>query len=116
MYWERIALIVPAPLRQPVRIERIEATLLTRQRLLEGNVEAITCNGWHVYLNDEAGSIPLPLNSRAEVLLREAGLEIEQPVRGTAVLLGHDAHGEEKDAPPHLLQLAEQLFDTALAP
>lgn len=112
---KRTALIIPAPLRQAVRVERIDATLPTRQRLLEGNVEAITWNGWHVYLNDEAGFIPLPLNARAEVLLREAGLEIEQPVRGAAVLLGHDDNGEDIDVPRHLLRLAERLFDTALA-
>ncbi|MGO4248693.1 DUF3846 domain-containing protein [Paenarthrobacter sp. RAF54_2] len=115
MYRKRNALIIPAPLRQPVRVERIDAALLTMQGLVEGSVEAITWNDWHVYLNDEAGFIPLPMNARAEVLLREAGLEIEQPVSGTAVLLGHDDHGEDVDAPPHMLRLAEQLFDAALA-
>lgn len=115
MYRKHNALIIPAPLRQPVRVERIDPTLPAMQRLVEGNVEAITWNDWHVYLNDEAGSIPLRLNARAEVLLREAGLDIAQPVSGTAVLLGHDDNGEELDAPPHLLRLAEQLFDAALA-
>lgn len=115
MHPKRIALIIPALLSQPIRVETIDTTLATRQTLVEGNVEAITCDGWHAYLNDEAGFIPLPLNARAEVLMREAGLDIERTVSGTAVFLGHGNNGEDIDAPPHLLRLAERLFDTALA-
>ena len=109
------ALIIPARLSHPVRIEQIENSLTTRQSLVEGNVEAITFVDWHVYLNDEAGFIPLPLNARAEVLIREAGLHLEGTISGTALFLGHGSNGDEADAPAHLIRLAERLFDTALA-
>ncbi len=112
---KRIALIIPARLSQPIRVEQIDTTRATRQTLVEGNVEAITCGDWHVYLNDEAEFIPLPLNARAEVLIREAGLHLEETVSGTAVFLGHEDNGDEADAPVHLLRLAERLFDAALA-
>lgn len=112
---KRIALVIPASLSQPVRVEKINTALAARQALVEGNVGAITGKDWHVYLNDEADSIPLPLNARAEVLIREAGLHLEETVSGTAVFLGHEDNGDEADAPAHLLQLAERLFGTALA-
>ena len=109
------ALIIPARLSHPIRAEEIDTSLATRQTLVEGSVGAITFADWHVYLNDEADSIPLPLNARAEVLIREAGLDLEETVSGTVVFLGHGNNGEEADAPAHLLRLAERLFDTALA-
>ena len=112
---ERTALIIPARLSQPIRIEKINTALVTRQTLVEGSVEAITGKDWHVYLNDEADFIPLPLNARAEVLIREAGLHLDETVSGTAVFLGHEDSGDEADAPAYLLQLAERLFGTALA-
>ena len=111
----RNALIIPARLSHPLRIDEIDNSLATRQTLVEGNVGAITCMDWHVYLNDEAEFIPLPLNARAEVLIREAGLHLEETVSGTAVFLGHGTNGDEADVPAHLLRLAERLFDTALA-
>lgn len=110
-----VALIVPAHLTHPIRAEKIDATLVSRQILVEGNVGAFTSKDWHVYLNDEADYIPLPVNVRAEVLIREAGLHLEETIRGIAVFLGHRGNGDEADAPAHLLQMAERLFDTALA-
>ena len=111
----RSALIIPARLSHPIRVEGIDTSLATLQTLVEGNVGAITCRDWHVYLNDEADFIPLPQNARAEVLIREAGLRLEETVSGTVVFLGHGNNGDEADAPAHLLRLAERLFDTALA-
>ena len=112
---KRIALVIPASLSQPVRVEMIDTAQAARQTLVEGNVGAITGKDWHVYLNDEADFIPLPLNARAEVLIREAGLHLEETVSGTAVFLGHEDNGDEADAPAHLLQLAERLFGASLA-
>lgn len=109
----RIALIIPARLSHPIRVEEIDTSLATRQTLVEGNVGAISCMDWHAYLNDEADFIPLPLNARAEVLIREAGLHLEETVSGTVVFLGHKNDGGEADAPAHLLRLAARLFDTA---
>lgn len=96
-------------------MERIEPVLTVQQSLVEGNVEAITGRGWHVLLNDEAIHIPLPLNPRAEVLIREAGTPMESTVSGTAVFLGHGSSGNDEDVPRHLLSLAERLFETRLA-
>ncbi|WP_211712555.1 DUF3846 domain-containing protein [Paenarthrobacter sp. GOM3] len=110
-----VALIVPARLHEPVRIEEIGLCLASRQALVEGNVEAISGRGWHAFLNDQAKSIPLPLNPRAEVLIREAGTPIEAPVSGNAVFLGHGSDGDETDVPAQLLSLAERLFATRLA-
>ncbi|WCI08036.1 DUF3846 domain-containing protein [Arthrobacter sp. OVS8] len=109
------ALIIPARLSHPIRVEQIDNSLATRQALVEGNVGAITSKDWHVYLNDEADFIPLPLNARAEVLVREAGLHLEETLSGTAVFLGHGSNGDDADAPAHLIRLAERLFDTELA-
>lgn len=109
------ALIIPARFSHPIRAEEIDTSLATRQTLVEGSVGAITFVDWHVYLNDEADSIPLPVNARAEVLIREAGLQLEETVRGTVVFLGHGNNGDDAAAPAHLLRLAERLFDTALA-
>lgn len=111
----RTALIIPARLSRPVRAEEIDTSLATRQTLVEGSVGAITFMDWRVYLNDEADFIPLPPNARAEVLIREAGLHLEEAVSGTVVFLGHGNSGDDADAPAHLLRLAERLFDTALA-
>jgi hypothetical protein len=110
-----VALIIPAHLTHPVRAEKIATTLVSRQILVQGSVGAFTSKDWHVYLNDEADYIPLPVNVRAEVLIREAGLHLEETIRGTAVFIGHRGNGDEADAPAHLLQMAERLFDTALA-
>lgn len=109
------ALIIPARLHEFIRLERIEPVLEIQQSLVAGNVEAITGRGWHVLLNDEAIHVPLPLNPRAEVLIREAGTPVENTVSGTAVFLGHGTSGDDQDVPSHLLTLAERLFETRLA-
>jgi hypothetical protein len=109
------ALIIPARLGHPIRVEKIDTTAATRHALVEGNVEAFSYRDWHVYLNDEADYIPLPINVRAEVLIREAGVHLDGTVSGAALFLGHRSDGSETDAPAHLLQLAERLFSTDLA-
>ena len=106
------ALIVPAQLTQPVRIERVDIYVDVLQKLVGGNVESRTGRGWHVYLNDQGGR--LPQNDRAEVLMREAGADLDDAFNGTAVFLGHGPHGEESNAPAHLIRLAEQLFASRL--
>ncbi|WP_286179667.1 hypothetical protein [Arthrobacter sp. ISL-95] len=85
------------------------------QSLVEGNIEAISGRGWHVLLNDQARHIPLLLNPRAEVLIREAGIPMEDTVSGTAVFLGHRSSGSDADVPEHLVSVAERLFGTRLA-
>lgn len=107
------ALIVPARLTHPVRIETVSTDMAALQKLVAGNIESITGADWHAYLNDAGNR--LPLNARAEVLIREAGVHIEDAFNGTAVFLGHGRGGGELDAPRHLIRLAEQLFDSRLA-
>jgi hypothetical protein len=107
------ALIVPAHLTQPVRIETVDTDMEALQKLVAGNIESITSRDWHVYLNDEGSR--LPQNVRAEVLAREAGISLDDTLNGTAVFLGHGTRGHESDAPGHLIRLAEQLFDAPLA-
>ncbi|KUM33722.1 DUF3846 domain-containing protein [Arthrobacter sp. EPSL27] len=115
MRQRRYALIIPPRLSHPIRVEEIDTSLPARQTLVEGNVGAITGPGWHAFLNDEADFIPLPLNARAEVLIREAGVPLEDTVSGTVVFLGHGHDGDDADVPAPLLQLAGRLFNTALA-
>ena len=110
-----VALIVPARLDERVRLEEIGQMLEVRQLLVEGNVEAINGKGWHVLLNDQAIHVPLPLNPRAEVLIREAGTAVEDSVSGNAVFLGHGNGGLEEDVPDSLVGLAERLFEVRLA-
>lgn len=107
------ALIVPAHLTQPVRIETVDTDMEALQRRVAGNIESITSRDWHVYLNDEGSR--LPQNVRAEVLAREAGIPLDDTLNGTAVFLGHGPRGPESDAPGHLIRLAEELFDAPLA-
>jgi hypothetical protein len=107
------ALIVPAHLTQPVRIETVDTDMEALQKLVAGNIESLTSRDWHVYLNDEGSR--LPQNVRAEVLAREAGISLNDTLNGTAVFLGHGSRGNESDAPGHLIRLAEQLFDAPLA-
>lgn len=108
------ALLVPVKMIYPVRLEEINGSLAILQSLVCGNVESISFKDWHVYLNDEGEHIPLLLNHRADVLIREAGVDLEWSVSGDAVFLGHDTNGDEADVPAHLLELAAILFDTPL--
>ena len=71
------ALVIPHRLSSPIRIDDIDHDLVSRQVLVEGNIKVISYIDWLVYLNDEAEVIPLPLNLRAEVLIREAGVPLE---------------------------------------
>jgi len=109
------SLIVPARLHEKIRVESIQASMVVKQLLVDGNFEAISGRDWHVLLNDQAAHIPLPLNPRAEVLIREAGASMEGTVSGTAVFLGHGINGGDQDVPGHLLALAERLFEARLA-
>ncbi|MET3812333.1 hypothetical protein [Arthrobacter sp. UYEF3] len=107
------ALIVPAQLIQPVRIECVDTAVPVLQKLVAGNIEAIAGSNWHAYLNDEG--YRLPQNDRAEVLIREAGVDLDDFINGRVVFLGHGPRGEEANVPFRLIRLAEQLFDLPLA-
>lgn len=106
------ALIIPARMSEPVRVDTIEAGLRTLQSLVGGDIQAITRGDWQVYLNADAAN--LPPNLRAAQLLNDCGLDIAAITRGTAVFLGHGDHGAEADVPGHLIRLADHLFDVRL--
>ncbi|MDQ0769484.1 hypothetical protein QF031_002233 [Pseudarthrobacter defluvii] len=108
------ALVVPARLAQPVHVKAVELDVSALQRVATGEVGVIVGRDWHVYLDSEANQVATP-NLRAEALIREAGIEVEETLHGTALFLGHGSDAEEADAPRRLIRLAEQLFDLPLA-
>lgn len=105
------ALIIPAQLSQPVRLEPVDTDMPALQRLVAGNVESISTRDWHAYVSDEGNR--MPQNPRAEVLAREAGVDLVDALNGTAIFLGHCSSDQESDAPQHLIQLAESLFGSS---
>lgn len=108
-------LIIPARISEPVRVETVEPSLQTLRNLVGGDIETVTRGDWDVYLNAEGVIANLPPNLRAAQLMYDCGLDLAGVARGTAVFLGHGDHGEEADAPQHLIGLAEELFFARLA-
>jgi hypothetical protein len=107
------ALVVPARLTHPVHMRALTLDAAALQRVAAGEVGFIAGSDWHVYLSNQGtGSSP---NVRAEVLIREAGVDLDHTVHGTAMFLGGGLRGEEADVPRHLVRLAEQIFDLPLA-
>jgi hypothetical protein len=107
------ALVIPARLGHPVHIRPVEIDLPAITRVAAGDIGLITGNDWRVYLNN-TGTQSSP-NVRAEVLIREAGIDLDATIHGTAMFLGQGSRGEETDAPRHLIRLAEQLCEMQLA-
>ena len=104
------ALILPARISEPVRVESLEAGRKALEDLVGGEIEVITRGDWDVYLNADGVIADLPPNLRAAQLMRDRGLDLAGAARGTAVFLGHGSHGEVADAPEHLIRLAENLY------
>ena len=59
------ALIIPADGREPARVETIDASLENLQTLVAGNIEAVSGDDWHFYLNEEGKILNLAPNRRA---------------------------------------------------
>lgn len=110
-----IALVIPARLGEALRTMPLEATTDTLQRLVGGHLESVSRGDWHVYLNAEGHIMNLPPNIRAAQLIREAGLDLSDAARGTAVFLGRTERGGEADVPEHLLRRAAEMFGSPLA-
>lgn len=108
------ALIIPARISEPARVETVSPDLHTLQGLVGGDIETVTRGDWRVYLNAEGVIANLPPNLRAAQLMHDCGLDLAGVARGTAVFLGHAARGAAADAPEHLIRLAEGLWDTRL--
>lgn len=107
------ALVVPARLVHPVHLRPLDLDATALQRVASGDIGYVAGSDWRAYLNND-GRLAFP-NMRAEVLIREAGVELDETIHGTAMFLGLGSPGEETDAPRHLIRLAEQLFDLPLA-
>jgi len=107
------ALIIPTRLTQPVHIRPVDLDETAFQKIASGGIGLLTGTDWHVYLDNAPGT--LAANPRAEVLIREAGADLDGTIQGTALFLGRTRLDGECDAPRHLIRLAEQLFDLPLA-
>ena len=78
-----------------IEMLRIDNTLSALQKIVGGHIEAIYdphCLNGHAYVNDEGLFIGLPYNKNAEKYL---GVCVH--IRGDAVLMTHDRHGNEDD-------------------
>ena len=104
------ALIIPADLNEPARVDTIDASLANLQTLVAGNIEAVNGNGWHFYLNEEGKILNLAPNRRAGLLVLEETGVLTDVYRGNAVFLGETRDGGDGDVPGHLIELAQQLF------
>jgi hypothetical protein len=109
------ALVIPARLGEAVRIMALDATPDTLRRLVAGHLESVSRGDWHVYLNADGHFMNLPPNIRAAQLIHEAGLDLSDAARGTAVFLGRTGGGGEADVPEHLLRRATEMFGSPLA-
>ncbi|MEE2522431.1 hypothetical protein V1639_09385 [Pseudarthrobacter sp. J75] len=108
------ALVVPAALNHPVHIILVELGTGPILRHIHGDSGRLFGIDWCVYPINGDSRATLP-NVRAEVLIREAGIDLDEVVYGSAAFLGIGITGRESDVPRHLIRLAEQLFDMPLA-
>ena len=104
------ALIIPADTAAPARVETIDARLDTLQALVGGNIEAVSNDDWHFYLNEEGKLLGLAPNRRAAHLVFEGTGVLTDVYCGDVVVLGDTEDGDEADVPEHLIDLAQQLF------
>lgn len=109
------ALVVPAQLNEPVRVESLEPSLANLQLLVRGDVESVGRGDWHAYFNSFGRVNNLPPNLRASQLMHECGLDLADAVRGTAVFLGLGGHGAEENVPEYLIRRVTALFGAPLA-
>lgn len=104
------ALIIPADPNEPVRVETIDARLENLQTLVAGNIEAVSGDDWHFYLNEEGKILNLPPNRRAGLLVLEKTGMLADVYCGNVVVLGETHDGDEGNVPEHLIDLARKLF------
>ncbi|MGO4653046.1 hypothetical protein AB4068_15285 [Arthrobacter sp. 2RAF22] len=109
------ALIVPASLGESVILGRLDTDPAALRRLVGGDVESISRGDWHVYLNARGMILNMQPNIRAAQLAHDAGLDIADAARGTAVFLGNAGPAAESDVPAYLSRRARELFGTPLA-
>lgn len=104
------ALIIPTNTAEPARVETIDAGLQSLQTLVGGNIEAVSAQDWHFYLNEEGKILGLAPNRRAcELVLEETG-GLFDIYCGDVVALGETDDGGEGNVPERLIETAQQLF------
>lgn len=105
-----LALIIPADMNEPARVESIDTGLQNLQSIVAGNIEAVSGEDWHFYLNEEGKLMRLEPNRRAALLLLEATGILTDVYCGNVVFLGEMADGSEGNVPGHMIDLAQQLL------
>ena len=107
------ALIIPADQSQPARVESITADLETLQFLVRGNIEAVSGDDWHFYLNEEGKILGLEPNVRAGALVLQLRGDVQDVYCGDVVFLGATPDGDEADVPERVRFLAALIIGTA---
>lgn len=107
------ALIIPADQSQPARVESITADLESLQHLVRGNIEAVSGDNWHFYLNEEGKILGLEPNTRAGALVLQLNGNLHDVYCGDVVFLGETPDGDEADVPVDLTFLAALIIGTA---
>uniref|UniRef100_UPI003F4977B4 DUF3846 domain-containing protein n=1 Tax=Paenarthrobacter ureafaciens TaxID=37931 RepID=UPI003F4977B4 len=104
------ALIIPANPTEPARVETTDTGLETLQGLVGGNIEAVSFEDWHSYLNEEGKILGLAPNRRAGLLILAETGGLSDVYCGDVIVLGETSDGGEGNVPESLLDLAEKLF------
>lgn len=107
------ALIIPADQSQPVRVESIAAELESLQHLVRGNIEAVSGDNWHFYLNEEGKILGLEPNLRAGALVLQLTGDLQDVYCGDVVFLGETPDGDEADVPDNVRFLAALIIGAA---
>lgn len=107
------ALIIPADQSQPARVEPIAADLESLQHLVRGNIEAVSGDNWHFYLNEEGKILGLEPNIRAGALVLQLTGDLHDVYCGDVVFLGETPDGDEADVPDNVRFLAALIIGAA---
>lgn len=87
------------------------------QRIVDGYIESVTGDGWHLYCNEEGKLRGLPINMVATKLAHELfghnWRNTTEPyfdiLVGNVVFIGNAPDGEEADVPQYIVGLAEEI-------
>lgn len=107
------ALIIPADPARPARTQAITADLDTLQQLVGGNIEAVSGDDWHFYLNEEGKILGLEPNVRAGALVLQLTGDLQDVYCGEVVFLGETDDGDEADVPASVRVLAALIIGAA---
>src|SRR5438874_8994833 len=98
------AIVIPADLTEPIRLEQLdEHDLHAYRQLVGGSIEVITLERPQssMYLNDEGKLMELPLNQRATTLLwvHNSAFRGQDVIVGPAFVVGPpDREGDDQTA------------------